>query len=1111
MSIPAFLENGGEMGALLRAHPWSTTPLGAPHDWPQALRTSVRLMLTTRHPVFILWGPEGLCFYNDAYRQSLGPERHPAAIGRPAHAVWDEIWDVIGPQFSQVMSGGAPTWHENQLLRITRNGRREDMYWTYSYGPIDDADAVTGVGGVLVLCTETTTQVQAQHRAKLEGERLAQLFEQTPTFMALLEGPDHRITLANPGYKKLVGDRPVIGRSFADALPDAVAQGFLKLLDEVRESGRAFSTSGMRYAVQASHDGPIDVRFVDFVFQPIEATDASISGVFVEGVDVTERVAADRALRASEELWRGLFENLQEGLMIVEMVRDSNRRVTDCRFVDMNLAWGTQSGLSRAESRGRTLREVIPGIESIWIEKFARVADTAQPVSFSQVVGDLRRAYDVRAFPLSGERIAVLFVEVSERNRATARQNALLELSDKLRDLLDPEEIAYATAELLARTVGVTRAGYGEVDIAAETITIARDWNAPGSKSLAGVLNFRDYGSYIEDLKRGATVVVGNAFEDPRTRATASALQAIGAVSFVNMPVSERGGLVALLYLNHVTARDWTADELDFLREAAARTRQAIERRRAEQSLRQFAASLEQMVEIRTNALERAQASLRAIFETSYQWQGLLSPSGIVLETNATALAVIDSTLDEVLGKPYWQTPWFARTAGLPDKVKAAVEAAARGATTRMEMSITVPAGVRSYDFSIRPILGGKGEVLAIVPEAVDTTQRQRAEEQLRQAQKMEAVGQLTGGLAHDFNNLLTGIIGSLELLQARVTQGRLSAIEHYVLAAQGAARRAAALTHRLLAFSRRQTLDPKSTDVNRLIADMADLIRRTVGPAIHLDVVEAGSLWPTLIDPNQLENALLNLCINARDAMPSGGRITIETANKWLDERAAQERDLPPGQYVSLCVSDTGTGMTPEVVARAFDPFFTTKPLGEGTGLGLSMIYGFARQSGGQVRIYSELGQGTTMSLYLPRDHAVAEPDLPQANMAGGDVQGAGEVVLVIDDEATIRMLISEVLDEFGYASIEAADGPTGLKVLQSPAKIDLLITDVGLPGGINGRQVADAARLLRPELKILFITGYAENAVLGNGHLDPGMQVLTKPFGMDVLARRVRNLVEG
>lgn len=391
-----------------------------------------------------------------------------------------------------------------------------------------------------------------------------------------------------------------------------------------------------------------------------------------------------------------------------------------------------------------------------------------------------------------------------------------------------------------------------------------------------------------------------------------------------------------------------------------------------------------------------------------------------------------------------------------------------------------------------------------------DISEELRREEMLRQSQKMEAVGQLTGGLAHDFNNLLAGVLGSLELINMRLAQGRIAEVEKYATAAQGAASRAAALTHRLLAFSRRQTLAPKPTDVKKLVSGIEDLISRTIGSNIQLETVNAAGLWPSLIDPSQLENAILNLCINARDAMPDGGKITIETGNKWMDHRAAKERGLEPGQYISLCVSDTGTGMAPEVIEKAFEPFFTTKPIGVGTGLGLSMIYGFAQQSGGAVRIYSEPGQGTLVCIYLPRHWGETESNDAVADLTDAP-RGEGETVLIVDDEPTVRMLVTETLADLGYNAIEAEDGAAGLKVLNSGARVDLLVTDVGLPGGLNGRQVADAARTLRPDLKVLFITGYAENAVLSHGHLDPGMHVLTKPFAMDALASRIRQLIEG
>jgi nitrogen-specific signal transduction histidine kinase/ActR/RegA family two-component response regulator len=395
------------------------------------------------------------------------------------------------------------------------------------------------------------------------------------------------------------------------------------------------------------------------------------------------------------------------------------------------------------------------------------------------------------------------------------------------------------------------------------------------------------------------------------------------------------------------------------------------------------------------------------------------------------------------------------------------------------------------------------------VVTARDVTERRRLEQELRQAQKMEAVGQLTGGLAHDFNNLLAAIGGSLEVLRLLHAQGRVAEFDRYLVSASGAVKRAAALTHRLLAFARRQTLDAKPTDLNRLVADIEELIRRTVGPAVSLEVITTPGLWSTLVDQNQLESTLLNLCINARDAMPDGGRLTIETANRRLDERSAQEQELSAGEYLSLSVSDTGTGMPPEVIARAFDPFFTTKPLGQGTGLGLSMVYGFARQSGGQVRIDSAVGAGSTVCILLPRhreeeQERLADSQLPQARVAH-----AGTTVLLVDDEPTVRMVSLQVLREHGYTTLEAADGVEAMSILESPQRVDLLVTDVGLPGGINGRQLADAGRTLRGDLKVLFITGYAESAVLGQGRLEPGFHVLTKPFELAELVRRAGTIL--
>jgi PAS domain S-box-containing protein len=392
---------------------------------------------------------------------------------------------------------------------------------------------------------------------------------------------------------------------------------------------------------------------------------------------------------------------------------------------------------------------------------------------------------------------------------------------------------------------------------------------------------------------------------------------------------------------------------------------------------------------------------------------------------------------------------------------------------------------------------------------AAQIAARSEIEEALRQSQKMEAVGQLTGGLAHDFNNLLTGIVGSLEMIGQRIKQGRTEDLERYLDAAVSSADRAAALTHRLLAFSRRQTLDPKPTNTNQLVEAMKELIKGTVGPSVKVKTVLAHDLWTTLCDPPQLENALLNLVINARDAMPDGGTLLIESSNVDLADAVAGPWDIPAGHYVVLCITDTGTGMTPDVIQRAFDPFFTTKPLGQGTGLGLSMIYGFVKQSGGQVRLHSTVGEGTTVKLYLPRYSGETLPAEDVGQPAGDLHAAAGETVLVVDDEAVVRMLVCDVLDDLDYAALEAPDGAAAMKILEASRRIDLLVTDVGLTGNMNGRQLADAARTRRPDLKVLFITGYAEAAVIGNGQLEPGMQVLTKPFSMETLATRIHDMI--
>jgi PAS domain S-box-containing protein len=818
-----FLAGGGEMGALTRAHDWSATPIGTPDSWPQSLRTAVRILLNSNHPMFIWWGPELIQFYNDAYRQTMGPERHPSALGQRGRDCWAEIWTIIGPQIEQVLSGGGATWHENQLIPVTRHGRLEQVWWTYGYSPIDEAD---GVGGVLVVCRDVTKEHlagQALREREAELARVQQIGRIGGLEVDLRTGFRNR---RSPEYLLIHGLPPeAVNETHEDWVqrihPDDREATEQKFRDAVAGDVREYT---VQYRIIRPSDG--ELRWIS-VRSTIER-DEKGKAIRLVGAhtDITEQIAAERALRQSEEEYRKLADQLALlNATLAERVEEKTR--------ERDRIWNVSQDLLLVADRN-----------GIW--------QTVNP-AWTRTLG-------------------------------------------------------WSEAELLNRT---------------------SEW-----------LQHPDDGGV--------------------TRA-------------------------------HV--KKLIADTTTVRFESRFRHK-----------------------------------------DGSYRWLS-----------------------------------WT----GVSDKDR--IYAVARDVTA----------------------------------EKAATDRLKATEEALRQSQKMEAVGQLTGGIAHDFNNLLTGIVGSLDLMQTRLEQGRTENVTRYINAAMTSANRAAALTHRLLAFARRQPLIPKAVDANALVVSLEDLLRRTIGETIDLDIVASAGLWCTLCDPNQLESALLNLAINARDAMPTGGKLTIATANARIDGIDADTPALLPGDYIRIDVTDTGTGMSPEVAARAFDPFFTTKPIGQGTGLGLSMIYGFARQSNGHVLIESKQGAGTSVILYLPRYHGDAAVE-QLATAVADEPMASGETVLVVEDEPVVRGVIVEMLQEQGYRTLQAVDGPSGLRILRLDRRIDLLVTDVGLPG-MNGRQLADQARETRPDLKILFITGYAENAAIAKGFLQPGMEMITKPFDLDNLAQRVREMVSG
>jgi PAS domain S-box-containing protein len=804
--------------------------------------------------------------------------------------------------------------------------------------------------------------------------------------------------------------------------------------------------------------------------------------------------------------------------------------------------------------------------------------------------------------------------DVTAEKQEEARRNALLELADRFRDLEEPAEIAFTAAEVLGRTLEVSRAGYGTVDPVAETITIERDWNADGIASLAGVLHFRDYGSYIEDLKRGDTVVFADAHLDPRTAATAGALKAISAQAVVNMPLVEQGGLVALLYLNHAVARDWPEEELAFIREVAERTRSAVERRRVEAELwdsqarfQAIANSIDQMIwSTRADGYhdyynqrwydftgmpvgttdgeawngmfhpedqDRAWAVWRHCLETGepyhieyrlrhrsgeYRWvlgraQPVRDASGRIVRWFGTCTdiqeivearevlarsraeleaAVVERTRErdrvwensrdllvvvgpdgrfraanpawtdilghdpaEVIGRSYRDFVW-------PEDVERTIEGV-RIASTSHDLS-SFENRYRAKDGTPRWIswhTSLEGDLVYgygrdVTEERLAAEDLRRAEEALRQSQKLEAMGQLTGGVAHDFNNLLTPIIGGLDLLHRRGLGGERE--RRLIDGALQSAERARTLVQRLLAFARRQPLQPSAVNVAELIRGMADLVASTSGPQVKVVVDLPADLPAAKADPNQLEMGILNLSVNARDAMPDGGVLRITAAAETIVARR-HPTGLRPGDYVRISVADTGVGMDEATAARAIEPFFSTKGVGKGTGLGLSMVHGLASQLGGALRITSRPGLGANIELWLPvSDEQAAEPGPAETAPAAAAVG----VALLVDDEILVRASTADMLDEMGYRVVEAGSAEAALGLLDGGLRPDLLVTDHLMPG-MTGVDLVREVQGRLPGTPALLVSGFADV-----DDLDPDLARLTKPFRASDLAASLERL---
>ncbi|WP_156949773.1 hybrid sensor histidine kinase/response regulator [Simplicispira psychrophila] len=928
--LPPFLQARGAMGTLIAAFDWNSTSLGPLDSWSDSMTASVALMLSSQVPMVMLWGSEGVMLYNDSYAV-FAEKRHPLSLGRPVCETWPEVATFNGYVLEQCLAGETLSYKDQEFV-LNRTGEPEQVWIDLDYSPLLDA-AGTPVA-VLAIVVNTTAKVHAEQRIGRERERLHRMFAQTPSFMAMLTGPEHVFDMANPAYMQLVGHRDVLGKPVREAIPDIEGQGFFELLDTVYRTGEVFFGNSMSALLQRTPGASPEQRYVDLVFQPLRDESDQVMGIFVEGSDVTARVQAEAAVRANEQQLREFAQAMPNHVWAARP--------------DGQLDWFNDRLISYS---GLTLEELE------------------------------RRPWQA-------------MVHEEDADRAQ-RQWAHALLSGQ------PYEVEFRLR--------------------------------------------RADGSYFWHLSRA-------------------------------QPIRDDQGRITR----------WVATNTDI-----------DEQKRTARALAHLNEDLEHQVAVRTAERDR-------MWRLSTDVMLVADMKGNLLSLNPAWTTLLGWTQTELLGRTFLD---FIH----PDDLQATrveIGKLAKGITTyRYENRYRRKNG--SYCLLLWTAVPEGGLIHAvgrdITADREAALAHKRTEAALHQAQKMESIGQLTGGLAHDFNNLLQVISGNLQLL-GRAVAGQERA-QGYVKSALDGVRRAAKLASQLLAFSRRQPLEPKTVNLGRFVTGLEELLHRTLGEGIAVETVVADGLWNSLVDPTQVENALLNLAINARDAMGGSGSLTIEARNALLDEAyARQQTDLVAGEYVLLSVTDTGSGMAPDVLLRAFEPFFSTKPEGHGTGLGLSMVYGFMQQSGGHVKVFSEPGQGTTVKLYLPRSLDDEAPALPAPQQEGS---GGSETVLVAEDDDGVRATVVELLQQLGYQVLHARDAASALAVIDTGVHIDLLFTDVVMPGRLRSPELARIARERQPHMAVLFTSGYAQDAIVHSGRLDPGLDLLGKPYTQDALARKIRHVL--
>jgi PAS domain S-box-containing protein len=927
-----FLTEGGEIASLIHNFDWAKTSIGPLSSWPENLKSIVAILLRAKVPMILLWGEDGVMIYNEGYAEFAG-ERHPISLGSNVRDYWPEVAE-FNANVVKIVLGGGTLGYRDQHLVIERNGSPEDVWLNLDYSPVPDENGVPA--GVLAIVKDTTQRVRTEQRLRIAQEAGGiGTFEWYPE-TGMLDVSDE--------YRRIWGLAPDV------MVTDKLLVGLLHPDDRASSGPAKLSQSNPLDYVEYRRIDPKtgEVRWIARRGEVVSSAESGQRRFIGIAFDITDRKAAEAAVREGEARWRGLFEQMQEGFFVGEVMRDHQGLIYDFRFVEVNPAFERHSGVPAENALGRSVRDVIPAISDDVFEAYAEVVNTGIARIFEVRVAALDdRWFEVRARKAGPDRFAALFVDISSRKIA---EQAVAESEARFRNLAQsmPNHVWTAHPD-------------GQLDWFNDRV-----YRYSGTP--AGTLDGDSWGAIVhpDDINDAAKAwaaarLTGDQYETEfRLR-------------------------------RHDGAYRWHIARAVALRDCSGKIEKWIgtntdiqEQKVAEAALAELAATLEQRVEARTSELIQTQDALR-------------------------------------------------------------------------------------------------------------------------QSQKMESIGNLTGGVAHDFNNLLQVISGNLQLLVNEVPGNERA--EQRIHNAMAGVARGSKLASQLLAFGRRQPLAPKVVNIGRLVRNLDDILRRSLGEAVEVETIVAGGLWNTHIDPGNVENAILNLAINARDAMNGSGKLTIEAGNAYLDAKYTEVyADVPPGQYVLLAVTDMGTGMSPETLEKVFEPFFTTKPEGRGTGLGLSMVYGFVKQSGGHIKIYSELGHGTTIKIYLPR--STQSEDLIVERDAG-PITGGSETILVAEDDEAVRETVVAILTDLGYRVLKAKDAQSALTVIESGVSIDLLFTDVVMPGTLKSPELARKARERLPQLSVLFTSGYTENSIVHSGRLDEGVELLSKPYTREALARRIRHVL--